>query len=81
VLGNFSARAENQAPRRRAWPSRGARADGDSEALEAELAGVRADTQAEVSHAGQLEASARRERMQADEAAEAALSAVAAVQE
>ena len=36
---------------------------GDSEALEAELAAVRADTQAEVSHSAQLEASARRERM------------------
>lgn len=36
---------------------------GDSEALETELAAVRADTQAEGSHSAQLEASARRERM------------------
>ncbi len=47
----------------------------DSEQLEAELAAVRADTQAEVSHAAQQEAIARRERMQADDAAEAALRA------
>ena len=47
----------------------------DSEQLEAELAAVRADTQAEVSHAAQQEAAARRERMQADEAAEPALRA------
>ncbi|MGO9961467.1 MAG: hypothetical protein ACLP50_36755, partial [Solirubrobacteraceae bacterium] len=45
----------------------------DSEQLEAELAAVRADTQAEISHAAQHEAIARRERMQADAAAEAAL--------
>ena len=47
----------------------------NSEALEAELAAVRADTQAEVSHAAQQEAIAHRERMQADDAAEAALKA------
>src|ERR1700678_3710058 len=34
----------------------------DTEQLEAELAAVRADTQAEVSHAAQQEATARRER-------------------
>ena len=45
----------------------------DSEQLEAELAAVRADTQAEISHAAQQEAAARRDRMQADEAAEVAL--------
>ena len=47
----------------------------DTEQLEAELAAVRADTQAEVSHAAQQEAAARRERMEADEAAESALRA------
>ena len=44
----------------------------DTEQLEAELAAVRADTQAEVSHAAQQQTAARRERMEADEAAEAA---------
>jgi hypothetical protein len=47
----------------------------DTEQLEAELAAVRADTQAEVSHAAQHEAVARRERMEADEAADQALRA------
>src|SRR5664279_917758 len=47
----------------------------DSEQLEAELAAVRADTQAEISHAAQQEAIARRDRMQADTAAEQALQA------
>ena len=47
----------------------------DSEQLEAELAAVRADTQAEISHAAQQEAIARRERMQADDAAETAIRA------
>ena len=47
----------------------------DTEQLEAELAAVRADTQAEVSHAAQQQAATRRERMEADEAAEAALRA------
>jgi predicted transcriptional regulator len=42
----------------------------NSSSVEAELAAVRADTQAEISHAAQQEAAARRERMQADEAAE-----------
>ena len=49
----------------------------DTEQLEAELAAVRADTQAEVTHAAQHEAAARRERMEADEAAESALRAAA----
>jgi len=47
----------------------------DTEQLEAELAAVRADTQAEVSRAAQQRAVAWRERMEADEAAEAALRA------
>src|SRR5450755_5060851 len=41
----------------------------DTEQLEAELAAVRADTQAEVSHAARQQAATRRERMEADEAA------------
>jgi hypothetical protein len=49
----------------------------DSEQLEAELATVRADTQAEISHAAQQEAIARRDRMQADTAAIASLEAAA----
>jgi colicin import membrane protein len=53
----------------------------DTEQLEAELAAVRADTQAEVSHAAQHEAAARRERMEADEAAESALRAAAEAEE
>jgi hypothetical protein len=53
----------------------------DTEQLEAELAAVRADTQAEVAHAAQHEAAARRERMEADEAAESALRAAAEAEE
>jgi hypothetical protein len=50
----------------------------DAEQLEAELAAVRADTLAEVSRAAQLEAAARRERLEADDTADAALAAAAA---
>jgi hypothetical protein len=49
----------------------------DSEQLEAELAAVRADAQAEVSSAAQHEAAARRERLEADQAAETALTGAA----
>jgi colicin import membrane protein len=52
----------------------------DTEQLEAELAAVRADAQAEVSSAAQLEAAARRGRLEATEAAEVALTAAAGAQ-
>ena len=54
-------------------PGRLLAAIADTEQLEAELAAVRADAQAEVSSAAQLQAAARRDRLEADEAADAAI--------